>query len=52
MDTLTNENLIAGFYSAFQRLDAKGMNSFYSNDIVFFDPVFELLKAIMWRKKV
>lgn len=45
MDTLTNENLIAGFYSAFQRLDAKGMNSFYSNDIVFFDPVFELLKA-------
>ncbi|MFZ1529205.1 MAG: nuclear transport factor 2 family protein [Ferruginibacter sp.] len=39
------ENLINGFYSAFQRLDHKTMNSFYSDDIVFFDPVFELLRG-------
>lgn len=45
MDTLTNENLITGFYSAFQRLDASAMNNCYSHDIVFFDPVFELLRA-------
>ncbi|HAO03812.1 MAG: nuclear transport factor 2 family protein [Chitinophagaceae bacterium] len=45
MDALTNENLITGFYTAFQRLDAGGMNNSYSSDIVFFDPVFELLKA-------
>ena len=45
MDTITGENLITGFYSAFQRLDADSMNSFYHNDIVFFDPVFDLLKG-------
>ena len=40
-----NEELINKFYSAFQQKDYAGMNSCYSDDIVFFDPVFELLKG-------
>ena len=39
------EELINKFYSAFQRLDPVAMNSCYSRDIVFFDPVFGLLKG-------
>ena len=41
----TNTQLIEKFYTAFQKLDAAGMNSCYSDDVVFFDPVFGLLKA-------
>ena len=41
----TNTQLIEKFYTAFQQLDAPGMNSCYSGDIVFFDPVFGLLKG-------
>ena len=41
----SNEELINNFYSAFQKLDAAGMNRNYSDDIVFFDPVFGLLKG-------
>lgn len=41
----SNEQLIHKFYSAFQQLDANGMNACYSNDIVFFDPAFELLRG-------
>jgi ketosteroid isomerase-like protein len=41
----TNEQLIHNFYTAFQQLDAKAMNACYSDDIVFFDPVFELLRG-------
>ncbi len=41
----TNEQLIHNFYTAFQQLDAKAMNACYSDDIVFYDPVFELLRA-------
>lgn len=41
----TNRELISDFYTAFQKLDYAAMNQFYSNDIVFFDPVFELLKG-------
>jgi prepilin-type processing-associated H-X9-DG protein len=37
--------LINKFYSAFQQLDHRGMNSCYSDDIVFFDPVFGFLKG-------
>ena len=37
--------LIEKFYTAFQQLDATTMNSCYSEDIVFFDPVFGLLKG-------
>lgn len=39
-----NEQLISKFYTAFQQKDAAGMNACYSNDIVFYDPVFELLE--------
>ena len=41
----TNTQLIEKFYTAFQKVDAGGMNSCYSDDIVFFDTVFELLKG-------
>ncbi len=41
----TNTQLIEKFYTAFQKLDAGGMNSCYSDDIVFFDTVFGLLKG-------
>ena len=43
---MTNrELLINNFYSSFQKLDWRGMNSCYSDDIVFFDPVFGLLRG-------
>ena len=41
----TNTQLVEKFYTAFQQLDAATMNSCYSDDIVFFDPVFGLLKS-------
>jgi ketosteroid isomerase-like protein len=40
-----NSDIITKFYSAFQRLDHVGMNSCYSEDIVFSDPVFGLLRG-------
>jgi ketosteroid isomerase-like protein len=40
-----NEEVINRFYSAFQRLDHKAMNACYSDDIVFSDPVFLLLRG-------
>jgi len=40
-----NEQLIAKFYTAFQQLDFNTMNSCYSDEIVFFDPAFDLLKG-------
>jgi ketosteroid isomerase-like protein len=40
-----NEALIARFYTAFQQLDYRTMNSCYSDDIAFFDPAFELLRG-------
>ena len=43
---MTNhEELIHNFYSSFQKLDYGGMNSCYSDDIVFFDPAFGLLRG-------
>jgi ketosteroid isomerase-like protein len=43
---MTNHGVIIDkFYSSFQKLDHAGMNSCYSDDIVFFDPVFGLLKG-------
>jgi len=39
-----NEQLISNFYEAFKRCDAPAMNACYSDDIVFYDPVFELLE--------
>src|SRR4051812_5043621 len=48
-----NSQIIENFYSAFQKLDYKTMNSCYSEDIVFSDPVFLLLKGnevrAMWQ---
>lgn len=41
----TNEQLINSFYYAFQQRDHKRMNDCYSDDVVFFDPVFGLLQA-------
>ncbi len=40
-----HEVIINKFYSSFQKLDHAGMNSCYSDDIVFFNPVFGLLKG-------
>ena len=47
-----NEALINKFYSAFQQKDYKTMNSCYSDDIIFYDPAFEILRGdearFMW----
>ena len=40
-----NEQLINKFYSAFQQKDHQVMNSCYNDDIIFYDPVFELLRG-------
>lgn len=40
-----NEQLISCFYTAFQNLDHKKMNACYSDEIVFFDPAFGLLRG-------
>lgn len=37
--------IIEKFYTAFKNLDAATMNSCYSDDIVFYDPVFGILKG-------
>jgi ketosteroid isomerase-like protein len=42
---MTNEETINRFYSAFQKLDYKTMQSCYADDAVFNDPVFGLLDA-------
>lgn len=40
-----NKQVIEIFYSAFQHLDYKTMQSCYSDDIIFSDPVFLVLKG-------
>ncbi len=40
-----NKAIIEKFYTAFQQSDAATMNSCYSEDIVFSDPVFMLLEG-------
>jgi ketosteroid isomerase-like protein len=40
-----NMKLIEKFYSAFQQRDYKTMNECYSEDIIFSDPVFMVLKG-------
>lgn len=43
---MTNrDQLINNFYSSFQKLDPRGMTDCYSDDIVFFDPAFGLLRG-------
>lgn len=41
----TNADVITKFYTAFQNRDYQAMNSCYSDDIVFSDPAFGLLKG-------
>jgi ketosteroid isomerase-like protein len=41
----TNTEVISKFYTAFQQLDYQTMNSCYSDDIVFNDPAFGLLRG-------
>ncbi len=41
----TNTEIITKFYSAFQKLDYTTMNSCYSDEIVFNDPAFGLLRG-------
>lgn len=41
----SNEEIIQRFYSAFQQLDYKTMNDCYSEDILFSDPVFLVLRG-------
>lgn len=40
-----NQQVIERFYTAFQRLDYATMQDCYSDDIIFSDPVFGLLKG-------
>ena len=40
-----NKQIIEKFYTSFQQLDYKGMQNCYSDDIVFSDPVFLLLRG-------
>ena len=40
-----HKQVIENFYSAFQQLDYTSMNRCYSDDIVFHDPVFLLLRG-------
>lgn len=39
------KEIITQFYNAFAQLQATEMNKCYADDIVFFDPVFELLRG-------
>jgi len=41
----SNKQIVEQFYTAFQQLDYKGMQACYSDDIVFSDPVFVLLRG-------
>jgi ketosteroid isomerase-like protein len=41
----TNAEIINRFYTAFQQKDYQGMNACYSDDIVFSDPAFGLLRG-------
>lgn len=48
-----NSAVITRFYQAFNRLDAEAMSACYTEDVVFSDPVFGVLKGRqagdMWR---
>ena len=41
----SNKQIVEQFYTAFQQLDYKRMQACYSDDIVFSDPVFLLLRG-------
>lgn len=40
-----NKEVVARFYSAFQKLDYEGMNACYGKEIVFSDPVFLIIRG-------
>jgi ketosteroid isomerase-like protein len=40
-----DERLIEKFFTAFQKLDYTTMNACYSDDVAFYDPMFELLRG-------
>lgn len=40
-----NADVVSKFYTAFQQLDYQTMNSCYSDDVVFNDPAFGLLRG-------
>ena len=42
---MTNKQTIEKFYTAFQQLDYRTMQQCYSDDIIFSDPVFMILKG-------
>jgi ketosteroid isomerase-like protein len=42
---MSNTQIVHDFYTAFQQRDAAAMNAQYAADIVFFDPVFGLLRG-------
>lgn len=42
---MQNEQVVERFYTAFQNLDYKTMQESYSEDIIFSDPVFLMLKG-------
>jgi SnoaL-like domain len=48
-----DERLIEKFFTAFQKLDYTAMNACYSDDVAFYDPMFELLRGneakAMWQ---
>src|SRR5687767_3027683 len=44
-EIMPNSEIIKKFYDSFQKLDYQGMNNCYSEDIVFSDPVFGLLRG-------
>ena len=50
---MKNKEIIDKFYSAFQNLDSKTMNSFLAEDVIFEDPAFGKLKGdevkYMWQ---
>jgi ketosteroid isomerase-like protein len=41
----SNKQIVEQFYTAFQQLDYRSMQACYSDDIVFSDPVFLLLRG-------
>ena len=48
---MNNETTIVNrFYEAFSKRDFRTMNDCYSDDIVFFDPVFQLIKGDQVKK--
>jgi ketosteroid isomerase-like protein len=48
-----DERLIEKFFTAFKKLDYTAMNACYSDDVAFFDPMFDLLRGAeakaMWQ---